>query len=269
MTPLPEPLEDFETRTFSHDGVAKRVFARGEGPGVIVMTEVPGITPAVIRFADRLVRAGFRVELPDLFGDAGRPPNVAYALNTIARACIGREFHVMKMGGSSPVVDWCRALARDLHARVGGPGVGAVGMCLTGNFALSMMLDDAMIAPVLSQPSLPFAVGPRRSADLHVAATALARARDRTRDEGAKLMALRFTHDVMCPAARFETLRREFGPAAELIEIDSGPKNPHGNPIWAHSVLTEHFVDKAGHPTYAALTRVLSFFDEQLRPQAP
>ncbi len=257
-------LESFTETHFSWEGAERRVFEAGEGPGVIVMTEVPGITPAVARFARRVVDEGFFVAMPDLFGEAGRRPSVPYSLRTMAKACISREFRVFGTGGRSPITDWCRALARDVHARRGGPGVGAVGMCLTGNFALSMMLDPCMIAPVLSQPSLPAGPGRARRADLHISPEELVQVTRRAREAQQPVLAMRFTHDILCPRARFAALEREFGDLAETIEIDSGPGNPHKNPRWAHSVLTEHLVDEAGHPTRQALERVLSFLHERL-----
>ena len=77
--------------------------------------------------------------------------------------CIRREFSVWATNRSSPIVDWLRALSREMHTQCGGNGVGAVGMCFTGNFALAMMTEPAVVAPVLSQPSLPLAGGPGRT----------------------------------------------------------------------------------------------------------
>lgn len=42
----------------------------------------------------------------------------------------------MAMRQTSPVIAWLRALAKSLHAEVGGVGVGAIGMCFSGGFAL-------------------------------------------------------------------------------------------------------------------------------------
>ncbi|MEN8663581.1 MAG: dienelactone hydrolase family protein, partial [Polycyclovorans sp.] len=141
----------FTTTEFSHDGVRKPVFRAGEGPAVIVMTEVPGITPQVARFAQWVVEAGFTVFMPQLIGTPMRPVTPMAVAGSFARLCINREFRLFAAHQSSPVVDWLRALARDAHAQCGGPGVGAIGMCLTGNFALSMMLDAPVLAPVLAQ----------------------------------------------------------------------------------------------------------------------
>ncbi len=258
-------LEGFEESTFCHAGVTHPVFSAGQGPGVLVMHEVPGLYPEVIEFAERVVAAGFRVALPQLFGTPGRPLSAGYALGQIGRACISREFHVLASRKSSPITVWLRALCRQLHAECGGPGVGAIGMCLTGNFALSLMVDPWVMAPVLSQPSLPFPLGAERKRGLHLSDADLAVVRRRACEEGAGVLGLRFSGDAMSPPERFERLAEELGAGFEAIEIDSGKGNAHGIPARAHSVVTGDLVDEAGHPTRAALDRVLAFFDERLR----
>lgn len=269
-TPLPRDptvLADYGQRPFQFAGETRTVYTRGEGPGVIVMAEVPGITPKVVEFADRVVERGFRVWLPDLFGEPGRPPSPLYMGQIIAKACVAREFTVLSRGQRSRVTEWLRALARAMHAeRPDDPGVGAVGMCLTGNFALAMALDPCMQAPVLSQPSLPFAITPAHAGAVHLDPGELERVAARCREEDLTVLGLRFTHDFMCPARRFASLRESLGPHFEGIEIDSSRGNPHGNPLSAHSVLTEHLVDEDGHPTRRALDRVLELFEAKLRP---
>lgn len=259
-------LDRYDASAFSHDGLTRRLFTRGSGPGIVVMHEVPGIYDAVLGFADRLVDAGFRVYLPELVGEAGKPFSNGYALRAIARACIAREFHVLASRRSSPITDWLRALARQAHAECGGPGVGCIGMCLTGNFGLAMMVDREVMAPVLSQPSLPFPIGRARREALHVSDEDLAVVRRRVAEEGCRVLGLRFTEDPMCPPERFARLRRELGEGFEAIEIDSSEGNAHGIPATAHSVVTKDLVDEAGHPTREALDRVLAFFAERLRP---
>ena len=258
-------LDQYEDTTFEHNGLTRRLFVAGEGPGIVVMHEIPGIYDAVIEFADRLVAAGYRVYMPELVGQAGRPFSNAYVVRSMARACIAREFHVLASRGSSPITRWLRALARKAHAECGGPGVGCIGMCLTGNFGLAMMVDAVVMAPVLSQPSLPFPIGARRRAALHVSDADLARIKQRVDRDGCKVLGLRFSGDPMCPPERFETLRRELGSGFEGIEIDSSKGNPYGNPPMAHSVVTKDLIDEAGHPTRAALDRVMGFFAERLR----
>lgn len=258
-------LDDYEATTFEHDTVRRRLFLRGTGPGIVVMHEIPGIYPAVVEFADRLVAEGYRVYLPELVGHAGRAFSNGYAVQSMLRACIAREFHVLASRGSSPITVWLRALAHKAHQECGGPGIGCIGMCLTGNFGLAMMVDDFVMAPVLSQPSLPLPLGAERRRALHVSDSDLARIRERVQNEGCKVLGLRFTADPLCPPERFERLHQELGAGFEAIEIDSSKGNPGGNPKTAHSVVTKDLIDRAGHPTRVALDRVLSFFEERLK----
>jgi dienelactone hydrolase len=257
-------LAGFTASSFAHEGVSRAVYRRGEGPGVVVMHEVPGITPPVAAFAARVAEAGFTVFVPHLFGTPGKPASLVYTAAELARACISREFAVLAARESSPITTWLRALCRHVHAELGGKGVGALGMCLTGNFALALMVDPVVMAPVLSQPSLPFAVGAERCAGLHLSDADLAAVKRRVAD-GCPVLGLRFTGDLAVPAARFDRLRAELGAGFEAVEIDSSAGNPHAIPRTAHSVLTEHLVDEAGHPTRAALEQVLAFFAERLR----
>src|SRR5882724_11639941 len=155
-------LDAFTETDFTYNGKTRAVYRAGTGPGIVVMSEMPGITPNVAAFAQRLVDAGFTVAMPQMFGEPGRGPSVGYVLKSLTQGCVSREFSNWALNRTSPIIDWLRALARDLHEQCGGPGVGAIGMCFTGNFALAMAVDDTMLAPVLSQPSLPFAVGKAR-----------------------------------------------------------------------------------------------------------
>jgi dienelactone hydrolase len=198
-----------------------------------------------------------------MFGTPGRPFSGSYVLGQMVRACIAREFSVLAKGESSPITNWLRALCHRAHGDCGGPGVGAIGMCLTGNFALSLMVDEAVMAPVLSQPSLPFPVSREHRRALHVSDADLEVVKERAR-QGVEVLGLRFTHDPMCPPDRFEHLREELGDGFEAIEIDSSPGNPHGIPRTAHSVVTKDLVDEQGHPTRAALDQVLDFFSRRL-----
>jgi dienelactone hydrolase len=137
-------------------------------------------------------------------------------------------------------------------------------MCLTGNFALALMVDESVMAPVLSQPSLPFGVSAAHRAALHLSDGDLEKVKERVKG-GCPVLGMRFTRDPLCPAERFQALRRELGAGFEAIEIDSGPGNRFGIKRLAHSVVTEDLVDTEGHPTRAALERVLALFHERLR----
>ena len=262
---MPDALADFTSTAVTVDGSTRTVHRLGHGPGVVVMSEIPGITPAVADFARRVAAAGFTVAMPSLFGTDGGDRTPLAVASSITRACVSREFACLAAGRSSPVIAWIRRLAADLHADCGGPGVGAIGMCLTGGFALAMLIEPSVVAPVLSQPSLPFPIGRRRQADLGLDDDELAAVRRRVAD-GCPVLGLRFTADPMVPDARFERLRAELGDGFVAVEIDSSPGNTHGIARTAHSVVTEDLVDTEGHPTRDALDQVLAFLDERLRP---
>jgi dienelactone hydrolase len=258
---------EFGTSTFTHEGRTHDVFRAGSGPGVVVIHEIPGLHPGVIEFARRLIHAGYTVYLPSLFGRPGEEPTTGAIVRSVLRICVSREFAVLA-DRTSPVASWLRALAAKAHAECGGPGVGAIGMCLTGGFALAMAVEPDVLAPVVSQPGLPAPLNARKRAALGLDAGDLTTIRDRTHN-GLCILGLRFSNDKGCPAERFRTLRNTLGDAFEDIEIDSSPGNPFAIPTRAHAVLTVDLVDEPGHPTRAALDRVLAFLDERLRaPQA-
>jgi dienelactone hydrolase len=258
-------LSDYEKSEFTFGAWTRPVYRRGAGPAVIIIHEMPGLHPDVITFADRVAEAGMTVYCPSLFGEPGRPVSPDYALKEILKGiCIRYEFNVWSGGKSSPVVDWLRALARKAHGECGGRGVGAVGMCFTGGFALAMMTEPAVVAPVLSQPSLPLAVGPggkARGARIDVSPTEIACARRRFAEEGLSMIGLRFDGDPTVPRERFDTLEREFGPDAfERWDIDPAEGKPGGMKN-AHSVLTVNLAETGR--TKAAEQRVIAFFKER------
>jgi dienelactone hydrolase len=260
------PLDGFEETAFTHDGVTRPVYRGGSGPGVVVVHEIPGITPPVADFGRRLIEAGFTVAMPSLVGEVGRPMSGGYVISSFTKVCISKEFSTWALNQTSPIITWLRALARDLHAQAGGPGVGAVGMCFSGGFALGMALDAELLAPVLSQPSLPFPVGKARASALGLSDADLARVKDRVANENLCVLGLRFSKDRAVPDARWARYRTELGDNFIGVEIDSSAGNPHGIKKSAHSVLTEELVDQPGHPTKDALDRVLAFFRERLAP---
>jgi dienelactone hydrolase len=260
---VPDSLADFTETTFTHDGKSRTVYRLGAGPAVIVMSEMPGITPKVADFARRVAAIGCTVVMPHLFGKPGADISVGTVVPAIASGCVSRDLAAFATDRTAPVSIWLRALAADAHESCGGPGVGAVGMCFTGGFALGMMLDDRMLAPVLSQPSLPLGFTGKARRGLQLSPGDLDRVKERTAD-GVCVLGLRFTKDKFVPEERFARLREELGDAFIGVEIDSSKGNPWGIPGNAHSVLTEHLVDEPGHPTRVALDQVLDFFRERL-----
>jgi dienelactone hydrolase len=260
---MTDAVPGFDATTFTHGGRTHEVYRGGTGPAVVVIHEMPGLHPGVTAFGQRLVDAGYRVYLPSLFGRPGKPFGGSEMRRSTWQVCVSREF-VLLADRTPAAVTWLRALAAQAHAECGGPGVGAVGMCFTGGFALAMAVEPAVLAPVLSQPGLPAPLTARKRAALALDPADLAAVKARTGD-GLCVLGLRFSADRGSPPERFATLRRELGDSFEGIEIDSSPGNPNGIRKNAHSVLTVDLVDTPGHPTRAALDRVLAFFAERLR----
>ncbi len=217
-----DPLDDFEARTVTLEGATRTVWVAGEGPAVIVMSEMPGISPHVARFARWVRGAGFSVYMPSLFGRDGAYPEAASALAEVKRACVSAEFRALAADETSPVTAWLRALARLAHAERGGPGVGAIGMCFTGNFSLSMMLEPAVLAPVLCQPSLPLGA----PSALHIAPDDLVRVKRRLDDEGLTVRAYRFAGDRHCTAERFTAYAAALGSRFEPRVLPDSAASP-------------------------------------------
>ena len=242
-------LEGWKKSSFSSASLTRDTYRKGTGPVVIVVHEIPGITPAVERFANDVVNAGFTVVMPDLVGTPGQAVSGKYIASSMLKICVAKEFTTLALQKTSPIISWLRALAGSLHKEIGGKGVGAIGMCFSGGFALGMMVDDIMIAPVLSQPSLPFVVGKARGADLNLSPDDEAVIAQRAAD-GCQVLGLRFTQDKLV-GDRFGTLKKMLGDAFIAIEIPSqSPKD--------HSVLTEQRDE-------ASVQRVLAFFTEKLK----
>lgn len=270
--PTPSPLAPYEHDTFTFGGKRRTLYRRGTGPAVIVMAEMPGITPSVVAFADRVAQIGCTAVLPHLFGQPGRDPfergrlgAMSSLLSSFVPTCISREFSVLATGRTSPVIDWLRALAAHEHERCGGPGIGAVGMCFTGGFALAMATDERLLAPVLSQPSLPIARSRATRRTIDISPDDLAVVRQRCATDGLEVLGLRFRGDRLVPGERFEFLRDELGDAFVAVELDDDTARP-GTAMPPHSVLTEHLVDAPGEPTRAALDQVLDLLRRRLLP---
>ena len=260
---MTDSLDDFERSEFTAEGTTRTVYRTGSGPAVIVISEIPGITPNVARFARMVAAIGCTAVMPHVFGDDGRDPSMPYAVASIAKGCVSKEFTVLALDRTSPITTWLRALARAEHERCGGPGVGAVGMCFTGGFALAMMVDDVVLAPVLSQPSLPFPVSASRRRALGISDADVERVKERVA-AGVCVLGLRFTGDKASPPERFAALRDLLGDGFVGVELDSSAGNRHGHRKGAHSVLTEDLDDRPGTPTREALDQVLDLFRTRL-----
>jgi dienelactone hydrolase len=238
-------LETWTKGEHTANGVTHPTYRKGEGPGVIVIHEIPGITPDVITFAEEVVAQGHTVVMPSLFGTDGAGYNPVALAKVAGQLCISREFLRLAKGTTTPVAVWLRSLATELHAELGGPGVGAVGMCFTGGYALAMLADAPIAAPVLAQPSAPFAVTPGRGRDLGLSPADLDAVKAKV-NAGCQVLGLRYKNDPAI-GTRFDTLRQELGDNFIAVEF----------PGVKHSTLTAHRQQEG-------VDRVLAFFKEKL-----
>ena len=239
-------LDTWTSGSHTHAGTSHPTYRKGTGPGVVVIHEIPGPTPSVIGFGEELVQAGYTVVMPHLFGRAEAPMSAGAVARSMRQVCVSAEFTKLATGVTTPIAGWLRSLARELHGELGGPGVGALGMCFTGGFALAMMVDDSVAAPVLCQPSVPFAVGRRRSADLNLSPDDLATVKERAAN-GCAVLGIQYASDPMT-GTRFDTLDRELGDGFLRVDL----------PGKGHSVVTEQ---RSQH----AVDSVLAFFAARLR----
>lgn len=250
------PIANYQKTSFtaplaSGKPVTHDLYTRGEGPPVVLIQELPGIGKETLRLADRLVEQGFKVVMPHLFGPLERTSMFG---NTVRVFCMRREFRIFRSNRSSPIVDWLRALCREVKEQAGVEGVGVIGMCLTGNFAISLMGDESVLASVASQPALPI----MKQEALHMSPEEVA-ATKRHIDETAPIMALRFEGDGLVTEQKFSCLHDVFNEQdKERIRLKTLPGK-------GHSVLTLDFVDEAGHPTREALKEVIEYFSSQLK----
>lgn len=264
------------------DSPARSVYCKGEGPAVVLMHELPGMIPECVDLARRIADAGFRVYLPLLFGQPDQPVSLPKMVIYTAQICISHEFFCLAKHRSSPITTWLKALCRHAKHECGDRGVGVIGMCLTGGFALALMADDSVIAPVVSQPSLPFGITCAHKAALGISSKDLDAAKTRAK-QGVPILALRFSDDKISPPQKFETLRQEFGDTPtvieeteelcwkrgeilETIEVNSHCSNPFKISPFAHAVLTLGYRE-AGHPAHRVFQRVIAFLQEQVAKQ--
>ncbi len=237
--------QPFSAALSSGHSIPHDVYRQGNGPIVVIIQELPGIGQETLKLADEFQSEGFRVVIPHLFGPLGK---TALATNTLRVLCLRREFRMFQKGETSPIVDWLRALCKQLKKEHQVSGVGVIGMCLTGNFAISLMADEAVLAGVASQPSLPV----QHPADLHMSEADITNIRQRL-DQHGPMLAYRFEGDSLCKADRFQEIDDKFNHDRERVRLKTIPGK-------GHAVLTLDFVNQQGHPTRQALDEVITYF---------
>lgn len=261
-----EALSGFEQFEFTFSDLSRPVYKLGDDsqPAVLIVLELPGMTEHTIAFAKRLNAQGYCVYLPLIFGSPNCHP--ASIGKNLFQVCIRKEFHVLATNKSSLITDWLRGLCREMRDTHGGQPVGAIGMCFTGGFVISLMIDDAVIAPVMTQPGhMGMITGDRWKSSLGIPREHLEQAKERSKRDNIKIMGSRFTKDVMCPKERFDAMERHFGDRFLRVDIDSSIHNEHDIKRSAHSVFTLDYNDTEGHPTRKAFDTLVGFLDERLK----
>ena len=247
-------LEGFEQRQFSFalsngDTVRHDIYEKGHGPVIVILQELPGICPDTLKFVDKIVAAGFKVVVPHLFGPLGK---FAIGRNVVRLFCVRKEINIFARNQTSPVVEWLKALCRNARERHGVSGVGVIGMCLTGNFAISLMADDSVLASVASQPSLPmFSQG-----SLHMSDDDIALASERL-DRHGPMLAYKFESDKLCTQAKFDAIDTAFNQGRQRVKLTKIPGNKH-------ALLTAHFIEGENSPTQQVLDEITQYFSEKL-----
>ncbi len=250
-------IEEYRKERFSYTMRNKKVashdvYTIGKGEKVVVIIqELPGIGQETLSLADRFVQQGYTVVLPHLFGPIGK---IAKLGNSVRVLCMRREFKVFSKNESSPIVDYLSALCSALKTRYKVKGVAVIGMCLTGNFAISLMANEDVLAGFASQPSL--AIFNQNS--LHMSPSEIKKIKSNI-DRVGPIHCGRFQKDKICTAKKFNLIDKTFNKVDKKQRIIF-----HEIPGRGHSILTLDFVDEAGHPTRKTLNTIFEYFDEQL-----
>jgi dienelactone hydrolase len=258
MTPAPK-IGDFQSTRRKYLRSTKTVYQIGTtGPGIVLMHDVPGITPNVLRLASILADRGFRVALPSLFGSDGASISTVSKAVSSARMLASSNFTISPEDSSSAVVDWLREFAKALSKETNGP-IGAIGLGVTGAFALSLTVgtDGLVVASVLSNTVVPSILADDRETNL----TAIEKENIEARRPAT--LALRFTGDPLCGSERIDQYEKLVGDRLIRIGIASPDKDNNIGKD-AHSVLTEDLSLAEGHPTFGALTSVVEFLQAHL-----
>lgn len=249
---MADALKGFDVRKLTFRGDTRDVLvSQTEGRPVIIMHEIFGLSPTVVEFARLVVAEGFKVYAPVMFGQTD-PPVKKMAPIT----CLVGEFKALSVNGPGKWADWIRDLAEQVFKTHGGPpggrGVGVIGLCLTGNLALSATLSPVVTGPVMSEPSLGLL-----PSGLHVSKAELANAKRRTQSGELTIRGYRYEKDWICPAAKFARLDKEFGHGFDGTTIPADDKE-------LHSVFTEHLRDENGNFRHGELATLIAYLRKSI-----
>ena len=244
-------LNDFDIQPMTFRGRTRDVLiAKAEGRPVILMHEIFGLSPSVVAFARELNAAGFRVYMPVLFGTSD-PGNTKWLR---AMFCVAYEFRILANNDPGPWADWIRDLASYAFTHnPPGKGVGVVGLCLTGNLALSAAMNPHVTASVMGEPSLPFG----RAGGLHVSPAELEAVKMRVDQEKLVIRGYRYRLDWLCKKDRFDELYETFRHGFQGTTIPTDDKT-------LHSVFTEEIRDADGNLRHGELETLIGYLRERI-----
>ncbi|MCB1179148.1 MAG: dienelactone hydrolase family protein [Leptospiraceae bacterium] len=255
-------MNDFLEFEFSHKNISHKVFKKGNGPGIIIIHELPGMVKECVNFARNLEKEGFTVYLPLLFGEPNKELDVIDTIKLFRKVCISKEFDLFSNNKTSPVVEFLKGLCKFAKEETSSKGVGAIGMCLTGGFVIPMVVESSLLAPVLSQPSLP--LNPLFRNEIGCSKEDYETACSRIKKEKIKVLGFKFSEDILSHNDKFKKLETDLMNNFEGDIIDSSLGNSHKIPFYAHAVFTKDFVEQKDHPTYNAYLKLISYFKEKL-----
>lgn len=235
--------------------IKHNVITAGDGPAVILMHEITGMTPLFLNLARRIVEAGYRVYLPHFFGPLDKRDCTAGIL-----FCLRHEFKVFSSHGNSPIASWLHLLCERANSECGERGVGVIGLCLTANTVMSAMVHPTVRIGVMCEPALPFL----NARALGISDDTISKVKPKALVY--PMLAYRFTTDRKCPPERFQTLRDTFKQGVRTYEIPTETE-PWLIPKNSHSVLTGGYPGETdpNHPVQHALDQILAELCRRLR----
>jgi dienelactone hydrolase len=270
-----ELLAQFEPPHYAFLGSRFTVFTpRGAGsprtgPPIILLHEMPALSPDLLDLALRLSRNNYSVYVPLLWGKEDE--------NAASRFVFFR--HAFELRASSrwragiadvhrPILDDLAELCRKIIVEHPNQRIGVIGNCLTGifPFALAARVPE-VAAPIASQPTLPLTLSKSDWPKTGLSSEDTRRLQERIRTEpNFQLLGFRFEEDLVSPAARFDTLKRQFHPrfVDGTIPVkyyhcrDEMPRHPH-------AVLTECHMENPKLATSHAWQECLNFLAAKLR----
>lgn len=251
-------------------------------PPVLLLHEMPGLSPEVLELARSISDQGYTVYVPLLMGkpDENTDSDALFfrRANSIRFSDPLWESRFQPAAGGHPatrqagVVELAK-LATAILARHSHHRMGVIGNSFSGHLAMALAARmEEVAAPVTSQPAYPFSLV--TTSDVGLTGDEIAALRKRVAG-GYQILGFRYEYDHICPRERFIQLRKYFGTHGFLDRTLMGDRyqRTDGLPHGAHSVLAlcyQPWTDprKAEPVTHYAFRQLLAFLDAKLKDLA-